>query len=253
MANNALQFDGSVGQALTTALNAAVQNLTTMTFEFWLYRSGGGGSGYGRVFQSGQDERFKFENDNNTSGDGLVFITGHGGAVGRWSVAYPTNNTWFHYAITYNATSTSNDPVIIKDGVIASSVERQAPSGTLVSDNGDFCVGNYTEEDIYVAWQGRLACFRVWNVIRTEAQVAANKDYYLDPAEETGLVANWNFDEATGTTVADDANGSDLTIQSSGSLPVWATGPTLTAKNYTETPSGILLPKNTLSLLNVGI
>lgn len=48
---------------------------------------------------------------------------------------------------------------------------------------------------------GDICECRVWNVIRTQEQIAAGV-YEVDPASE-GLVAYWKFDEGTGDTVRD--------------------------------------------------
>lgn len=235
MANNSVAFNGSAGYARNVALSAGLQSLTAFTYEFWLYRIGGGENNYGMVFrQEGSDPTVRFENDNGDVGQGLVFTTNWSTQAGRWSVAYPTNTTWTHYSISMtDITSTATNPVICKDGVSATVTERNAPSGTFTVNDADIYLGNDPTQ--VVTWNGRIGCFRLWNVVRTPTEILANKDLYLDPAQESGLIANWNMDEATGTTVDDDATGNnDLTL-AGAATPTWAAGPTLTAKVYSST------------------
>ncbi len=56
------------------------------------------------------------------------------GGAGSWVFTRPTNGTPIHIAITYDNTSTTNDPVIEVDGVAQTLTEDLTPSGTA---NGD--------------------------------------------------------------------------------------------------------------------
>jgi hypothetical protein len=53
-------------------------------------------------------------------------------------------------------------------------------------------------------WEGKLDDVRIWNVARTSAQIAASYRTELS-GPQTGLVANWRFNEGTGTNAADSA------------------------------------------------
>jgi hypothetical protein len=55
-------------------------------------------------------------------------------------------------------------------------------------------------------WKGKLDDVRIWNTVRTSAQISANYRSQVH-GSQTGLVANWKFDEGTGTTAADSATG----------------------------------------------
>lgn len=55
---------------------------------------------------------------------------------------------------------------------------------------------------------GCISECRIWSVVRTQEQIAANM-YEVDPASE-GLVAYWKFDEGSGTVIKDSTpNGND--------------------------------------------
>src|SRR3990167_9576143 len=106
----ARSFDGASGN-IQFNTSGGQEGLTTVSFSIWIYRSGGGEGGYGRMFghSSTTTDKYKFENDNADAGWGLSFIAGRTTTNGVWSVGYPTNNTWTHYIITYDGSSTTND------------------------------------------------------------------------------------------------------------------------------------------------
>jgi hypothetical protein len=67
-------------------------------------------------------------------------------------------------------------------------------------------------------FKGKLDDVRIWNVIRTPEQIQASyKGQLADlPA---GLVANWTFDETSGTTVHDvTGHGHDGTISAAAAF-----------------------------------
>ncbi len=66
---------------------------------------------------------------------------------------------------------------------------------------------------------GFLADCRIWNVARTEQQIADNKDAYLTTADAE-LLANWKMDEGSGSTIADFADNYPGTLNSG---VAWAT------------------------------
>ncbi len=66
-----------------------------------------------------------------------------GSGISRWVTAgnfVPYDGTFTHVAVTYNASSTANDPIIYVDGVSRSVTETTAPFGT-VENAGTFRVG----------------------------------------------------------------------------------------------------------------
>lgn len=58
-----------------------------------------------------------------------------------------TNNTWYHIAISYDRSSTSNDPIIYVNGSAETVTETDTPSGTVREDDTDFCIGVPTEDE----------------------------------------------------------------------------------------------------------
>ena len=60
-------------------------------------------------------------------------------------------------------------------------------------------------------WWGKLDDVRIWNVVRTAAEIQHGFHTELSNVP-AGLVANWKFDEGTGTTAADDAGVAQVAV-----------------------------------------
>jgi hypothetical protein len=58
---------------------------------------------------------------------------------------------------------------------------------------------------------GKLDDMRIWNVVRSSSAVATNFKTQLS-GPQLGLVANWHFDEGSGTTAADSAANHDASL-----------------------------------------
>ncbi|MCC7035579.1 MAG: hypothetical protein IT179_22395, partial [Acidobacteria bacterium] len=77
------------------------------------------------------------------------------------------------------------------------------------------------ESSAYRQYNGGLDEVRIWNVVRTAAELQAQRTVEL-AGTEPGLVAYWRFNEGTGTTVADDAPGTLAGTLLNGTL--WVAG-----------------------------
>lgn len=115
-------------------------------------------------------------------------------------------NTWYHIALTYNS----------KNGAVAIYVngckmlEATKSLGTINLTNGDFYIGRSYEDSRYLC--GNISEVRIWNVVRTQEEIAANA-YYVDPHTE-GLVAYWKLDDMSTNVVRDyTANGNNGTAK----------------------------------------
>lgn len=145
-------------------------NLAVASYSIRLLRRSAGGLDYGIAFAFGKNSdpnqnRVWMENDNGDAGLGLAFKAQFTSNGAGWAVPYPTNNVWTNYTITYDGNSTSNDPIIYKDGVSQTINEFSSPAGTFPTDSDRLNVGNYVLGD--QAWDGGLAEMAVWNRILT--------------------------------------------------------------------------------------
>jgi len=93
-------------------------------------------------------------------------------------------NTWYHVAVTYD--SINNEMKLYRDGI-------------LVADSVG--VPTYTEPSLNIGtfggssfWFGQIDEVRLWNVARTQGQIAASMNCQLT-GDEPGLIAYYNFNE----------------------------------------------------------
>ena len=127
---------------------------------------------------------------------------------------YPTNATvtnitgttaindgnWHHVAKTYNAVDGSYK--LYLDG----NLEASATSGTGYSyATADIKVG-IGHTDYPSNWVGLIDEVRVWNTVKTQAEIISSMKHQLE-GNETGLVSYYNFDERVGNSVVDVAGG----------------------------------------------
>lgn len=121
----------------------------------------------------------------------------------------PTNE-WVHIALTYD--SVTGDMKIYVNGKVQSEGVKKAGPVNLGRNGVDgFYIGRSYEDSRFLA--GEISECRIWNVVRTQEQIAGNP-YDVDPAS-AGLVAYWKCNEGGGSVVKDyTGNGNDLTAKS---------------------------------------
>ena len=120
---------------------------------------------------------------------------------------YMTANKWHHVAFTYDIPG--REIIVYLDGEEVSRTTA-APSfasdGNVVNlgrgrpaDKDAFYVGRSYDNTRY--FRGDMSEVRVWNVIRTPEEIAANM-YGVEP-DTPGLMAYWKMDEGSGRTIRD--------------------------------------------------
>ncbi len=154
----------------------------------------------------------------------------NGGFTQLLDAATLTSNTWYHVAVSYNATTGSMK--LYKDGVLVASAAA-VPGYTEPALNLSLFAGsNY--------FNGFIDEVRIWNTERSLAQLVSSKDCELT-GDEPGLMVYYNFNQGTagGTNTsetslldfADDCVRSNGTLNNfalSGSSSNWvAASPTL--------------------------
>jgi acyl-CoA thioesterase-1 len=138
-----------------------------------------------------------------TSGSKIEFVIGNTNWIKLQSITNIAINTWYHIAVTY----TSNSMVLYINGVRDNSMTITAPMNTSTQN---LSIGEGS------AWKGRLmtgkmADVRIWNVVRTQPQIAGSMSTPLT-GTETGLIADWKMDEGTGLAVADATGINSVSI-----------------------------------------
>ena len=147
-------FDGT-DDVVELGSDASIDNVFVggATLTAWINPSSDGETNYGRIFDksdatSGADGWHFLVTDESSSKVELRF--GHGFTnQPNWdsSLDVPLNE-WTHVAVTYNNSSTSNNPSFYINGISATVTEGTAPSGTVVDDSSqDLFIGNNTGGD----------------------------------------------------------------------------------------------------------
>jgi hypothetical protein len=106
---------------------------------------------------------------------------------------------WYHVAGTYDGTTMK----LYMNGTLVGSATT---SGGMYAIGGTFNIGNGGEPMI-----GKIDDVRLWNVVRTPAEIANNRSIELS-VPQTGLQSNWKFDESSGTTAIDACGHSNGTL-----------------------------------------
>ena len=105
----------------------------------------------------------------------LVFSADWDVTRGTWYIRRDTVSlgTWHHVAITYDATSTGNDPKIYVDGVSMEVLESSAPAGSFVGITGTKPCFIANRPDGDRAFTGKMADFAIWNSVLEDDEIKA--------------------------------------------------------------------------------
>lgn len=220
MAANVLLFDG-----VNDGVNAGVptwtystQFRTTMTLECWFRTSDtnsqkGTSNMIAKWNTGGFANLSQFAIGIKPTGTIYVFLTNASGAGGGLNTTSTYNDTnWYHVATTYDAntgvinlyingilhTSTTN----ISFGLLANNTGTRLIFGS--DDAGLF--NNQTDRQ----FRGSVSDIRIWNVVRSAADISANFQRRL-AGNETGLMGYWKLHQGYGTGWGSYTSASDST------------------------------------------
>jgi hypothetical protein len=130
--DGAVEFDGT-----GDGVQYLSKSDTSITFSAWIDITAEGQSTTPRIVQTPAYSLAIWSTD----GD-VVFEAGWT-SLGRWTVSQALIGTgWRHVAVTYDGSSTANDPAIYIDGATQTVAEAIAPTGTLADNAGAGVIGN---------------------------------------------------------------------------------------------------------------
>jgi hypothetical protein len=166
-------FGSTFGVGATDIIDTNfADNHTQMSWSLLAYRNGSGGAAFGRLFDrahaSGVGGRIFFYDGNGVSD--YVLQVDWTGSRGQWLCTAPVTGSWHSVVITYDGSSTSNDPIIYLNGVSQSLTEVVTPVGSIETGTEDYYVGN--RADGARGWDGMLAEFAHWNRVLSAGEVA---------------------------------------------------------------------------------
>lgn len=114
-------------------------------------------------------------------------ITTSGGFKVVMSPIPVVNNVWYHVAATYDGSSIK---LYINGCLVADSTH----SGTIVTNDFIAAVGTRSGSPLTDHYRGLVDEVRIWNVARTQSQIANNMNNLVNPTTEPGLLAYYKFD-----------------------------------------------------------
>jgi len=163
---------------------------------------------------AGQNSEFRTTCVNNTAFKFYLYNGSSGVAVNFGALP---DETWIHLAASWEYRAGTNDTLItaVLNGV---QVDQQSLSGHVVAPDTAMHIGHYPGGQYY---EGLVSDFRLWNKVRTPAEILAAKDAPLT-GSESGLVAYWTLGDGEGTLAADlTGNGYDSSLVGA---PDWVRG-----------------------------
>jgi len=181
-------WNKQVGPGDKSGLGVADPNC--FTFAAWIRYSGSGEGTYPRIFEIGNDDLFvNFDNNNY-----LTFTRSFSEQAGIWRNGTSfEDNRWYHIGISYDARSSSNNPIFYIDGVKQASIsETLTPAGNAmpIEDYG-LQIGNRYAQDR--TWHGNIASIGFWNEVidqtSIESMYAARFGSYEDMSGYISLPA----------------------------------------------------------------
>lgn len=142
---------------------------TLQTWAAWIWITGAGGGNFARLVRNTVEDRILWMDW--VAGE-FWWTVGFTTFGGQWSTPIPSTGAWHHFAWTYDAGSTANDPLMYIDGSSVTVTEEQAPSGTLLTTGNQFDIGNRRSDSLR-NWNGSLAEFAHWSRILSAEEIAA--------------------------------------------------------------------------------
>ncbi len=199
--NNALNFDG-IDDQVSVSHNALFNITGDITLEAWVKTSQASES---YILTKGDDGIYLAIGADGVGGKLCVYLTGVTTTSGWvYSNATISDGTWHHVAMTRSGASLN----LYVDGNLDKSAT--VGTGSITTGTSPLLVGarpNYNSAN----FNGSIDEVRIWNLVRTQAQIQAAKNTEFCAAQ-TGLVAYYKMNEGiaggTNTTVTTTADAS---------------------------------------------
>ena len=245
-----LYFDGASGSGQNDVViiphASSIDSQTTLTWSAWVKPASAGQAGAGRVFDKGQRQITIAGSPGSAD---VQFSQNFASGSNQWHtpVNSITYGSWAHIAVTYDASSTANAPVIYINGVLQTLTQTASSgSGSFASDSSsNLAIGN-TNNSIRT-YDGAIDDARVYNRILSSTEAA---DLYgsgnTPPVSNSGLVGWWKMDEATGSSALDASgnnNTGTLTNFNFNTTDGWTLNPNLWQTSSVTTNTTNLAPQ----------
>lgn len=200
--NFALDFDG-VNDYVEAANPPSLQPASTVTVEAWVYfRS------YqrwvsiaGNVWDTGPNKSGYDLGVSGGAGDRVEFVVSDGNIVyGTLTTPSIPLNQWNHFAGSYDGTDRKlylNGNLVGTIGDASGPIDYSTPQL--------FRIGAFIDNDEDFKIDGMIDEVRVWDTVRTQAQIQGNMNKQLD-ASHPHLIGLWSFNDGPGSTTVVDSS-----------------------------------------------
>jgi hypothetical protein len=168
--NSALRFNGISG-IVTAGTSPAVANLPALTFSAWIFPTGTGAGGYGRILHKGAPQVGGYW-WNLTSGIGLQLSVDYSGTDLQRSAAAGnlTLNTWQFVTVTWDGTSNGTGIHLYRNGSELTYGSTTNGTGSRIDDSaGILRIGN--NDTMARAFAGVIDDVRIYNRVLTQAEI----------------------------------------------------------------------------------
>lgn len=193
------------------------------SFSAWFTIDGNGDSSFPRLIENPGYAIYLPRGAQTECTNCLVFASQRDTTCGRWTTANSSivNGGTYHVVVSYDSTSTSNDPDIWLNGVLISETEQRTPAGTQITNTGTGYLGN--NEALTRSFDGKLAFVEVFDRTLTADNAAA---LYQAPGGSGQLQAAFFWMNGASTSER-DYSGNGRTATASGTTSVATTLATL--------------------------
>ncbi|MFK7966563.1 MAG: LamG-like jellyroll fold domain-containing protein, partial [Burkholderiaceae bacterium] len=164
------------------------------------------------------------------AGDGSLGVLLNGAAISLSGIDYDELMDGERHSLAFSWDNTNGDWAIYVDGVLTDNgtglqdgqtVAGSAGTGELVlGQEQDTVGGGFDASQIF---SGTLYDVRIWNEVRSEAEISLNHRHKFDTGSlPSGLIANWQMDGFDGNgQVVDVVSGNNLSVAKVGDIRSW--------------------------------
>ena len=202
-----LDFDG-IDDYVAIADSASLTMTSTMTMEAWIKADASANVNRMMINKEGEYEVALFSDGTlnwafaNTDPGWTWHNTGYVVADGEWT----------HIAVAYDNGVVST----YVNGTLVDLYNGSGPIGDAHATFDELRIGGRSNIPADKYFDGQIDEVRIWNTARTQGQIVAAMDQVLGGAE-AGLAGYWNFNEGSGSNVADlTGNGNTGTLTDGG-------------------------------------
>jgi uncharacterized delta-60 repeat protein len=193
-ANNTLSFDGS-NDVVSVPASSSI-NLSQGTWEAWVKVNSLGH--HNRIlFKEGADLNGKYELyilDNSFGGSIRADIVIGGTRYNAIAGVGITTGTWTHIAATFDSTNFK----IYVNGTLSGTTAVIGAPVAIDANTGPLGIGGNVDGTASSFFEGAIDEVRIWNIVRTQSEIAADMNNTSLSASTTGLQAYYHFDHGTG-------------------------------------------------------